>query len=412
MKADVAVLGAGIVGVSIALHLQARGRSVVLFDRRGAGEETSYGNAGLIERASVTPYAFPREISSMVRYGLNRSAEAHYHPTFLPKIAPWLAQYWWHSSPTRLALAAKAMLPLIERCVVEHEALIGEAGIEPLLRKTGWIKAFRDGRHFAHGVEEAGKLEAHGIRFDVLDQAALLAREPHLRDVLVGGIHWLDPATVPDPGAVAKGYAELFVKRGGRFVHGDARTLSREGSGWALKADDGPLETREAVLALGPWSDDVFRPLGYRIPLAVKRGYHMHYRAEGNAVLNHPVLDTDGGYVLAPMSRGIRLTTGAEFAPRDAAPTPVQLARTEPAAREIFPLGERVDPEPWMGRRPCLPDMRPVIGPAARHPGLWFAFGHNHHGFTLGPVTGRLLAEMMTGERPFTDPKPYRADRF
>jgi D-amino-acid dehydrogenase len=179
-----------------------------------------------------------------------------------------------------------------------------------------------------------------------------------------------------------------------------------------LKGDDGPLETREAVLALGPWSDDVFRPLGYRIPLAVKRGYHMHYRAEGNAVLNHPVLDTDGGYVLAPMSRGIRLTTGAEFAPRDAAPTPVQLARTEPAAREIFPLGERVDPEPWMGRRPCLPDMRPVIGPAARHPGLWFAFGHNHHGFTLGPVTGRLLAEMMTGERPFTDPKPYRADRF
>ena len=397
MKADVAVLGAGIVGVSIALHLQARGRSVALFDRRGAGEETSYGNAGLIERASVTPYAFPRDIPSMIRYGLNRSAEAHYHPSFLPKIAPWLAQYWWHSSPSRLGLAAKAMLPLIERCVVEHEVLMAEAGIEPLLRKTGWIKAFRDERHFADDVEEAGKLQA---------------REPHLRDVLIGGIHWLDPATVPDPGAVAKSYAELFVKRGGRFVHGDARSLAREGGGWTLKGDDGPLETREAVVALGPWADDVFRPLGYRIPLAVKRGYHMHYRAEGNAVLNHPVLDTDGGYVLAPMSRGIRLTTGAEFAPRDAAPTPVQIERTEPAARAIFPLGERIDPEPWLGRRPCLPDMRPVIGPAARHPGLWFAFGHNHHGFTLGPVTGRLLAEMMTGERPFTDPKPYRADRF
>jgi len=412
MKADVAVLGAGIVGVSIALHLQARGRSVALFDRRGAGEETSYGNAGLIERASVTPYAFPRDIPSMIRYGLNRSAEAHYHPSFLPKIAPWLAQYWWHSSPSRLGLAAKAMLPLIERCVVEHEVLMAEAGIEPLLRKTGWIKAFRDERHFADDVEEAGKLQAHGIRFDVLDKAALQAREPHLRDVLIGGIHWLDPATVPDPGAVAKSYAELFVKRGGRFVHGDARSLAREGGGWTLKGDDGPLETREAVVALGPWADDVFRPLGYRIPLAVKRGYHMHYRAEGNAVLNHPVLDTDGGYVLAPMSRGIRLTTGAEFAPRDAAPTPVQIERTEPAARAIFPLGERIDPEPWLGRRPCLPDMRPVIGPAARHPGLWFAFGHNHHGFTLGPVTGRLLAEMMTGERPFTDPKPYRADRF
>jgi D-amino-acid dehydrogenase len=412
MKADVAVLGAGIVGVSIALHLQARGRSVALFDRRGAGEETSYGNAGLIERASVIPYAFPRDLGSMVKYGLNRSAEAHYHVSFLPKIAPWLAQYWWHSAPSRLALASKAMLPLIERSVVEHEALMAQAGIEPLLRRTGWIKAFRDRGHFDQGVVEARKLEPYGISFDVLDRDELIAREPHLTDVLIGGIHWRDPATVPDPGAVAKGYAELFVKRGGRFVHGDARTLARDGEGWSLRAEDGPLGVKETVVALGPWSDDVFRPLGYRLPLAVKRGYHMHYRASGNAVLNHPVLDTDGGFVLAPMSRGIRLTTGAEFADRDAPPTPVQVDRTEPRAREIFPLGERVDPEPWLGRRPCLPDMRPVIGPAARHKGLWFAFGHNHHGFTLGAVTGRLLAEMMTGEAPFTDPAPYRADRF
>jgi D-amino-acid dehydrogenase len=412
MKSDVVVLGAGIVGVSIALHLQARGRSVALLDRRGAGEETSYGNAGLIERASVIPYAFPRELSSMIRYGLNRSAEAHYHPSFLPRIAPWLAQYWWHSSPSRLAQASKAMLPLIERSVSEHEALMREAGIEPLLRRTGWIKAFRDRGHFDQAIGQAQALTPYGIRFDVLDRDELLAREPHLTDVLIGGIHWLDPATVPDPGAVAKGYAELFVKRGGTFLHGDARALQRDGAGWTLPAETGTLQARETVLALGPWSDDVFRPLGYRLPLAVKRGYHMHYRATGNAVLNHPVLDTDGGFVLAPMSRGIRLTTGAEFAPRDAPPTPVQVERTEPLAREIFPLGERVDPEPWLGRRPCLPDMRPVIGKATRHEGLWFAFGHNHHGFTLGPVTGRLLAEMMTGEGTFTDPAPYRADRF
>jgi D-amino-acid dehydrogenase len=138
----------------------------------------------------------------------------------------------------------------------------------------------------------------------------------------------------------------------------------------------------------------------------------MHYKPDGNAVLNHPVLDVDGGFVLAPMTKGIRLTTGAEFAARDAPPTPVQVDRTEPLARDIFPLGRRVDPEPWLGRRPCLPDMRPVLGPAPKHKGLWFSFGHNHHGFTLGPVTGRLMAEMMTGETPFTDARPYRADRF
>jgi len=112
------------------------------------------------------------------------------------------------------------------------------------------------------------------------------------------------------------------------------------------------------------------------------------------------------------MSKGIRLTTGVEFADRDTPPNPTQLARDEPLARELFPLGDRLEPVSWMGRRPCLPDMVPVIGRGARRRGLWFAFGHAHHGFTLGPVTGRLLAEMMTGETPFADPSFCAADRF
>ena len=138
----------------------------------------------------------------------------------------------------------------------------------------------------------------------------------------------------------------------------------------------------------------------------------MHYGVRGSAVLGHSLHDGDGGFALVPMDRGIRLTTGVEFADRDAPPTPVQLDRTEPFARELFPISDRLDERPWMGRRPCLPDMVPVIGRGERHKGLWFAFGHAHHGFTLGPVTGRLLAEMMTGATPFTDPTPYAANRF
>ena len=166
------------------------------------------------------------------------------------------------------------------------------------------------------------------------------------------------------------------------------------------------------MIALGPWADTVTKSLGYDLPLAVKRGYHMHYRAGGNAQLNHAVLDAERGYMLAPMERGIRLTTGAEFALRDAPRTPVQLARAEPIARDLFPLAERLDAEAWMGARPCTPDMMPIIGPAPRHANLWFAFGHAHHGMTLGALTGRLIAEMVTGENPTVDMRPYRADRF
>jgi D-amino-acid dehydrogenase len=174
----------------------------------------------------------------------------------------------------------------------------------------------------------------------------------------------------------------------------------------------GPLDAGEVVLALGPWTSDVLEPLGVRLPLAVKRGYHRHFRPRGNAMLSRPVLDAENGYTLAPMEQGIRLTTGVEFAVRDAPPTPVQFARLLPAARQLFPLGEPVEAQPWLGARPCFPDSRPVIGRALGERGLWLACGHAHWGLTLGPATGRLLAEMMTGATPFCDPQPCAAERF
>jgi D-amino-acid dehydrogenase len=412
IRADVVVLGAGIIGVSAALHLQMQGRSVVLLDRRGAGEETSHGNAGLIERASIIPYGFPRDLKTVLLYALNQSADVRSDLLHLPRIAPWLWRFWRESSPERLAQAATDMLPLIERSVLEHERLMAEAGLLPLLRRTGWIEAFRSQKTLDQASKKAAALHPYGLRFDILDGKALRQREPHMSEALIGGVHWLDPATVADPGGLVKGYADLFERRGGRFVRGDARTLRQDGTGWTVESAGGQISSREVVVALGPWSDVIYRPLGYRIPLAVKRGYHAHFRPKADVILNHPVVDVDRGFLLAPMSRGIRLTTGIEFAARDSLPTPLQLERTEPHAREIFPLDERVDLKPWMGSRPCLPDMRPIIGAAQRHKGLWFAFGHNHHGLTLGPVTGRLLAEMMTNRETFTDPRPYSMERF
>ena len=414
-RADVMVLGAGMVGVSAALHLQKRGRDVVLIDKHGAaGEETSFGNAGLIERASVFPYMFPRDLTHILRYALNRSTESYYHLSALPVVLPWLWRYFRASTPQGALRSARAALPLIERSLAEHEALIGEAGAPELLRRTGWIKLFRSQASLDDGIADLERARQFaGITADVLDPAAIEAREPHLAGTFTGAIHWGAPGFVPDPGKLAKTYADLFVRNGGRFLTGDARTLEQGGQGWRMRDAQGDaVIAREAVVALGPWSDLVFRPLGYKIPLGIKRGYHRHYTPRGNAVLNHPVLDADRGFLLAPMNRGIRLTTGAEFARRDAPPTPVQLERALPLARDLFPLGEAVDPKPWMGARPCLPDMLPVIGQAPRHPRLWFDFGHHHHGLTLGPATGRLLAEMMTGEAPFADPTPFAPVRF
>jgi D-amino-acid dehydrogenase len=413
LKADVLVLGAGMVGVGAALHLQKRGRDVVLIDRHElAGEETSYGNGGLIECASVFPYLFPRDAGQILRYALLRAPQVSYHFSDLPVFLPWLVRYFLASSPQRALHSAMAELPLIQRSLIEHEALIEEANVPELLRRTGWIKLFRSDATLATAVSELERARQYGVAGEVLDAAAIAAREPHLTGDFKGGVHFPAPGFVPDPGGLAKAYAALFGRKGGRYLVGDARSLEQSGARWRMATTEGSITAREVVVAMGPWSDQIFGPLGYRIPLAVKRGYHLHLNPRGNAVLHHPVLDTDLGYLLAPMNRGIRITTGAEFARRDAPPTPVQVERALPRAHALFPLGEPVDAKPWMGARPCLPDMLPVIGKAPRHSGLWFDFGHQHHGLTLGPATGRLLAEMMTGETPFADVRPFAVERF
>jgi len=413
IRTDVIVLGAGIAGVAAALHLQKRGRSVVLVDRRGVAEETSHGNTGIIQREGVVPYPFPRDPTLIARYALNLLPEANLHWRALPSIGPWLYRYWRASTAAGVAATSRAMRPLIERCILEHEALMLDAGIAGAMRRTGYLRVYRSARALAaaRAKDEADRA-AYGVNFAAVATDEVSELEPHLKGTLAGGTLMPDPVSVGDPGAVVKAYARLFRERGGGILEADARALQVVRGGWQLETADGSVVAPAAVIALGPWSDDVYRPLGYRFPLGIKRGYHMHFKPEGNAALSRPVIDAENGYVLAPMVRGIRLTTGAEFARRDAPATPVQLDRAEPLAREIFPLGERVDAEPWLGRRPCLPDMLPVVGRAPHHEGLWFNFGHHHLGLTLGPVTGRLLAELMTGEAPFTDPAPYRADRF
>src|SRR5215216_2811552 len=243
MRADVVVLGAGIVGVSVAVHLQKRGRAVLVVDRRGPGEETSFGNTGLIQREAVYPYAFPRSWREILRHGLNRSIDSHYHWASLPKLAPFLVRYWWHSSTRRHAEIARKYAPLIERCVPEHLELAGEAGAAGLLRPGGWIKLFRTPAAMDELVRDAEKwAREFGIEYAVLDPPGLAAKEPHLDPTLIGALHFPEPVGVKDPHALTLAYVGLLEKLGGAVARGDAASLERAGDGWRITTDKGPVE--------------------------------------------------------------------------------------------------------------------------------------------------------------------------
>lgn len=411
MTRSVIVLGAGMVGVSTALHLQARGHEVLLVDRKAPGRETSYGNAGLIQREAVEPYPLPQDPGELVQHALRLSPAVSYHLCALPGLMPRLAAYWWASTPSRHARIAKDWATLIAHSTSEHADWIEQAGAQDLVRKKGFHFAWRHAASFREGLAKAQRYhDQYGVQFSALDGEALCAAEPALTQRFAGGVHWTDPWAVNDPGELVARYAALFSARGGRLVRGDASSLKQAGKGWALITEEGPQQASDAVVALGPWAEDLILPLGYRLPLFVKRGYHRHYQVPRQ--LSMPLLCADDGVMLAPMRTGLRITTGAELAQRDAPPSPVQLAMAEKVARRALSLGEPVEAQPWLGARPCTVDMKPVIGAAPRHPGLWFNFGHAHQGFTLGPATGRLLADLFDGQTPYVSATPFLPDRF
>lgn len=410
---DVLVIGAGMVGVCTAIELQSRGLDTVLIDRREPGRETSYGNAGVIQREGVHPYLFPRDLRKLLAYAANNRVDAHYQVSSLPTVLPFLWRYWRASTPPRARRTCEANLPLFARCLEAHGALASAANVGHLITKRGWLRIFRHDASIKAVEEDIAELRDLGLAVDVPNADALAELEPHLRnDQIAGAVHYRDPWTCSDPGALVSAYANLFIKRGGTVERDTVSGLKRMANGWIAEGQARDHQADQIVLAAGPWSAAILSEIGVKLPMGIKRGYHRHYSTKGNAYLSRTIVDDEFGFVLAPMARGIRLTTGAEFARNDAPPTPVQLERALPHARELFDLGETVDKEIWLGARPVFPDMLPAMGPVPDQPGLWLNFGHAHHGFTLGPVAGLLVAQMVAAEAPFADPAPYVPNRF
>lgn len=399
---DALVLGAGMVGVGTALALQAQGFAVTLVDKSAPGRETSFGNAGIIQVEAVEPYELPRDPRKLARFALGLDNAVNYHPLALPAMVGPLWRYFLNSAPARHRAVSQHYARLVQRSLRDHAPLIAASGAEGLIQRKGYHQAYRTQKSFAAAVHHATRLQAeYGVHVDVLDSAALARAEPALLRPLTGALHWTQSWTSADPGALVAAYARLFESRGGHVQTADALSLARSGSGWAIGKGSERTEAAHAVVALGPWSPRLLRAFGLSIPMLGKRGYHRHFRLE--RPLTMPLYDTANAAVLCPMAQGLRITSGAELARMDAPATPRQLMKAEVGARQLLPLGQAVEEKPWIGVRPCMPDMLPVVGPVPGHKGLWANFGHGHQGFTLGPTTGTLLAAAMADSGPPVD---------
>ncbi|MDP9901662.1 NAD(P)/FAD-dependent oxidoreductase [Variovorax ginsengisoli] len=416
MNQKVAILGAGMVGVSCALELQRRGFDVTLFDRRAPGCETSYGNAGVIARSSLMPFNHPGLWGALPKLLKNQSASFRYDPAFMAKNLPWALSFLSKARRGAFEATATALDALIRLSAGEHRRLLAEAGATHRLRDNGWIFLYRSEAAYAGSRLSRDTFHRFGVAHQVLDAGELAVLEPGLKPIFPRALWIQDASSVDSPGQVVQAYAALFASRGGTIRQAEIAGLARSGAPdrWCVTEASGAAhQASHVVLALGPWSREfASKALGLSVPMAFERGYHMHYGARDGAALTRPVYDTGGGYVLSPMAQGLRLSTGVQLTARDAPRNLAQLDLAEQAARQAFPLDLRLETEAWLGSRPTLPDSRPIIDECPGRPGLWLAFGHQHIGFSTGPGTASLLGSLMAGDPCAVDPAPFRAGRF
>lgn len=396
------ILGAGIVGVSTALELQARGHSVVLVDRTLPGRETSYGNAGIIQAEAAEPHALPRDFKTLILMGMGVTNELSWSPIAALSSVPALFQYYRASHPARFKQISEIYWQLTSQSTVDHSVWIEAAGASDLIARGGFNFVYRDPKMFENARKDAKRFgQTYGVQSRVLDGAQFCAKEPAITQKPEGAVHWQQAWTCSDPGLLTQKYADLFEKRGGEILKGDATTLRDIATGWEVDTNAGKVTASQVVVALGPWAAGFLKRFGYKIPMLLKRGYHRHYDAP--SMPNLPFVDMSCGVLAAPMTKGLRVTSGVSLVKHSAPSNPRQLDRGAAALSQYMDLGERVDAPDWVGTRPFIPDMLPVVGQAPNHRSMWVNMGHGHQGFTLGPTTARLLGDAISGQGATAD---------
>lgn len=406
--ADVAVVGAGIVGLSCCHYLLQRGATCVLVDPQGPGTATSFGNAGSISVGNVMPQATPGIALRGLRMLLDRNAPLKLDWRHLPGYWGWLLRF--------VHAGARGGLPAIQDALhaLNHAArahwleLAAAVGASELLRESGYLHVYGSASGFRAAAAERRAMHERKVRFEVLDRRHIEELEPAIGLRFRHGSFQPDALALTDPGGFCERLHRSLLERGLLSIRASVQAVHRLADGIRLDTSEGPVFAGQAVVAAGIWSDPLVRPLGARLPLVPARGYHLMY-PKGPDIVRRPTLWAERYMVVSPMAGGVRMTSIKELTVPDAPPRWNLIRRRDADAHALFPaLGRPVSE--WAGLRPCTPDSLPVIDHVAER--VVVATGHGHLGMTQGPVTGALVAQLLAKEPTAIPLQPYRATRF
>ncbi|NOX70638.1 MAG: FAD-binding oxidoreductase [Gammaproteobacteria bacterium] len=409
---SIAIIGAGIIGASTALALQQDGHRVTLLDRQEPCAGASFGNAGLIVNGSCAPTAMPGIVRDGLRMLARPLSALSVRPAYFMKILPWLIRFAAESRRSNVLRNARHLHALTNRAIDSWKQLTKSTQLGRLLESGGWIKVYETEQSFAATTNARALMDDNGTPYEILTAADIQDLEPQLAPIFERGIYQSDSLWLSNPDQMVRSMVDLLQSRGGTYRQFDVHSIRVEDDSVRLSNPDGSTSFDKVVVATGAWSKPLCQQLGDKVSLDTERGYHLMLSTDTRNLLTRPVFNGDSSFVLSPMEQGLRLTTQIEFAGLDAAPDYRRVRSLLPTARRMLPGIDAAESSVWMGCRPSLPDSLPVLGFASASQNVLYAFGHQHLGITLGPVTGLIIADLIAGRDPGIDLEPYKASRF
>jgi D-amino-acid dehydrogenase len=406
-QTEIAIIGAGVVGLAIAERLLAEGREVTLIDPNPPGSGASYGNAGTIADYATMPVGTPDVLRNLPSLLFDRNSPLSIRRAALPSLAPWLLRFARQSLPGAARRNAAAIAALLEGACPLWEGLAARIGGTDILQKRGCLYLYETKAAYRAAHADMASRHSLGIKVDLIGPEELRQLEPGLPEVEGGAAYFTNAVFMADPGQMVQRLARAITAP---VLPHQITRLERTASGVLLSGDGVQIRARYVVLAAGAHSRALARAAGDRIPLETERGYHVEWDMPKPRI-TRPTCPTTRGFYLCPMAGRLRVAGTVELGGLTAPPSPHRIERLVEGAQAIFPDLPAPD-RTWMGFRPSLPDSLPVIGPSSGGADVIHAFGHGHIGLTLAPITARLVAALIAGRAPERDLHATRANRF
>jgi len=406
----IGIIGAGIQGISNALFLQKKGFKVTIFDRDEPGSPAaSYGNAGHFSPYASVPINRPDVLSDVPAMLLSSTGPLALKWNYVPKMVPWFLKFIRNCTTKKMMHTAKNMHQILDLALPAYDELFDDIELEGLVEKKGILYIWNDQNLKSRELEINIRNEL-GVDQQEVTPKEIHDLEPNIKPIYHGGVYYQYGRHARNPKKILLKLYDLFLKKGGKFLKMNIKDINFDDEKPVIKAETQSFLFDKIVIACGSFSKKLTDNLDEKIPLDTERGYHVHFK-DCDHLLSRPVIFQNRGFGITPMEQGLRVVGTVEFGGLD---NPVSKSRVKNLINNAkYMMGDLPEHEDeWLGFRPTLPDYLPVIGPSKKYKNVFYCFGHHHLGWTLGPISGKIIAGMIAEENTNLDLKPYSSLRF